>query len=133
MKTKKTILAMAALLIGSITMNLQAQENLNALFKKCESMDNVNMNVIYDKDRETKKAEKIIKTIGFKNNPQLVNEFLAAFNKDKEAAYKVIEEKKNGKVMPSFYRFAKGKGDVSFTFSISGENEVSVTMIERFD
>lgn len=133
MKTKKTILAMAALLIGSIAMNLQAQENLNALFKKCESMDNVNMNVIYDKDRETKKAEKIIKTIGFKNNPQLVNEFLAAFNKDKEAAYKVIEEKKNGKVMPSFYRFAKGKGDVSFTFSISGENEVSVTMIERFD
>lgn len=133
MKTKKTILAMAVLLIGSITMSLQAQESLNALFKKCESMDNVNINVIYDKNRETKKTEKIIKTIGFKNNPQLVNEFLAAFNKDKEAAYQVIEEKKKGKIMPSFYRFAKGKGDVSFTFSMSDENEVSVTMIEMFE
>ncbi|MCD8270465.1 MAG: hypothetical protein LUD46_19855 [Parabacteroides sp.] len=55
MKTKKTILLAALLLLGSICGVSQAQENLNALMKKCETMDKIDMNVIYNKNRETKK------------------------------------------------------------------------------
>lgn len=133
MKTKKTFLLAALLLLGSICGALQAQENLNALMKKCETMDKIDMNVIYNKNRETKKTEKIIKTVSFSNDEKLLNEFVAAFEKDKDAAYKIIDQKSKGKLLPSFYRFSNGKTDISYSFSVSDDGSVSVTKIERFD
>lgn len=133
MKTKKTILLAALLLLGSICGVSQAQENLNALMKKCETMDKIDMNVIYNKNRETKKTEKIIKTVSFSNNEKLLNEFVAAFEKDKDAAYKIIDQKSKGKLLPSFYRFSNGKTDINYSLSVSDDGSVSVTKIERFD
>ena len=110
MKTRNLILTVTLLMAGSWASNLMAQTNLNALMKKCESMEKVNVDVIYDKDRKTKKPVKEVITVTFsrKDNPKLLDEFLDAFRKDKEAAYKVMESKIDGKVMPSFYRFAVG-------------------------
>lgn len=146
MKTRNLILTAALLLAGSWAGDLLAQTNLNALIKKCESMEKVNVDVIYDKDRKTKKPVKEVITITFsrKDNPKLLDEFLDAFRKDKEAAYKVMESKIDGKVMPSFYRFAVGTSDLSFSLEdlnkkfkgneyMLRNGEIRVTKIERFD
>lgn len=146
MKTRNLILTATLLLAGSWTGDLLAQTNLNALMKKCESMEKVNVDVIYDKDRKTKKPVKEVITITFsrKDNPKLLDEFLDAFRKDKEAAYKVMESKIDGKVMPSFYRFAVGTSDLSFSLEdlnkkfkgneyMLRNGEIQVTKIERFD
>ncbi|GGJ99275.1 DUF5024 domain-containing protein [Parabacteroides faecis] len=133
MKAKKTILLCVALLMGCMAEGLKAQEHLNALMKKCENMDTIDMNVIYNKNRETKKTEKIIKTVTFSNNQKLLDEFVAAFEKDKDAAYKIIDDKKSGKLLPSFYRFGSGKNDISYSLSVSKSGKITVSKIERFD
>ncbi|WP_304248472.1 DUF5024 domain-containing protein [Parabacteroides gordonii] len=133
MKAKKTILLCVILLAGCMTEGLKAQESLNALMKKCENMDTIDMNVIYNKNRETKKTEKIIKTVTFSNNQKLLDEFVAAFDKDKNAAYKIIDDKKSGKLLPSFYRFGSGNTDISYSLSVSKSGKVTVSKIERFD
>ena len=146
MKTRNLILTAALLMAGSWSGDLLAQANLNALMKKCESMAKVNVDVIYDKDRKTKKPVKEVITITFsrKDNPKLLDEFLNAFRKDKEAAYKVMESKIDDKVMPSFYRFAVGTSDISFSLEdlnkkykgnkyMLRNGEIQVTKIERFD
>nr|WP_129733012.1 DUF5024 domain-containing protein [Parabacteroides goldsteinii] len=133
MKAKKIILLCVILLAGCITEGLKAQETLNALMKKCENMDTIDMNVIYNKNRETKKTEKIIKTVTFSNDQKLLDEFVAAFEKDKNAAYKIIDDKKGGKLLPSFYRFGSGKTDISYSLSVSKSGKVTVSKIERFD
>lgn len=146
MKTRNFILTAVLLMVGSLAGDLLAQANLNALMKKCESMEKVNVDVIYDKDRKTKKPVKEVITITFsrKDNPKLLDEFLDAFRKDKEAAYKVMESKIDGKVMPSFYRFAAGTSDISFSLEdlnkkfkrneyMLRNGEIQITKIERFD
>ncbi len=146
MKTRNFILTAVLLMVGSLAGDLLAQANLNALMKKCESMEKVNVDVIYDKDRKTKKPVKEVITITFsrKDNPKLLDEFLDAFRKDKESAYKVMESKIDGKVMPSFYRFAAGTSDISFSLEdlnkkfkgneyMLRNGEIRITKIERFD
>lgn len=133
MKTKKTILLCVILLVGCMTEGLKAQETLNALMKKCENMDTIDMNVIYNKNRETKKTEKIIKTVTFSNDQKLLDEFVAAFEKDKNAAYKIIDDKKSGKLLPSFYRFGSGTTDISYSLSVSKSGKTTISKIERFD
>ena len=88
MKTRNLILTAVLLMAGSWAGDLLAQTNLNALMKKCESKDKVNVEVIYDKYRKTKKPVKEVITITFstKDNPKLLDEFINAFQKDKEAA-----------------------------------------------
>ena len=58
---------------------------------------------------------------------------MAAFDKDKNAAYKIIDDKKSGKLLPSFYRFGSGNTDISYSLSVSKSGKVTVSKIERFD
>lgn len=132
MKTKNIFLTAALLLAGVCGGSVQAQEHLSALVKKCESMDKVDMNVIYDKNKETLKTEKVIKSIQF-TDEQLAKEFLAAFEKDKEKAYKVIDGKGNGRIVPSFYRFSVGNTDISYSADFSKSGNTSISVIERFN
>ena len=146
MKTRNLILSAVLLVAGTGANSLLAQKNLNALMKRCEAMDKVNVEVIYDKDRKTKKPVKEVVTITFsvKDNPKLLDEFLKAFQLDKEATYKVVETKANGKVMPSLYRFAVGTTDITYSMDdlelkykgnayMLRNGNIRVTKIERFD
>ncbi len=136
MKTKRIILAIVlSLLMAGGVGSLKAQENLNALMKKCETAQNVNVEALFEKNPKTKKPTRNMTTVTFfvKDNSKLQDEFLEAFQKDRNAAYKVIEDKKNGKIIPSFYRFAAGTTDITYTFEIEKNGSISVTRIERFD
>lgn len=135
MKTRSIILAVAFLIGGSIACSLQAQKHLDALIKKCESMRNVDVQVIITKDKKTRKIEHSIKNISFsmKENPQLFNDFIEAFKADQDEAYKVTDRSVNGKVYPSYYRFDNGKTDIMFTanFGEDKRNGVVIVRIER--
>ncbi|MDR0748215.1 MAG: DUF5024 domain-containing protein [Tannerellaceae bacterium] len=126
MKTRHLIAAAILLITGSLSANLPAQETLKALVKKCESMDNVNTSVVRNRNKQTKKLEKEIISLNFSNNQALVNEFIAAFEKDKLMADKEIEGKNNGK-KTLFYRF----GDTSYSFSQLNEGSASVSVIQK--
>jgi hypothetical protein len=132
MKAKQTITScLFVLLAGLFSSCATAQDNLNALVKKCESMESVDMNIVYQKDKETKKTQQVIKSLTIENNKDLVTKFLEAFKKDKEKAYTVIENKQNGKIVPSFYRFSTGNTDISYSFSLDDDANASVSVIER--
>lgn len=135
MKTKGVILAIILSLSMTSIDKLDAQENLNALMKKCENLQNVDIEVLFEKDPKTKKPTRNMTTVTFavKENPKLQDEFLEAFQKDRNAAYKVIEGKKNGKILPTFYRFAAGTTDITYTSKIEKNGCFSVTRIERFN
>lgn len=127
MKTKHVFIVALLLLIGNFSFELMAQETLKALFKKCETLDNVDMNIVRQRNPETKAVSQVITSVTIKDNPTLVKEFEEAFRKDEPNATQVIENKKNGKLRPSFYQF----GRVSFSYSESSSGKVSITMIEN--
>jgi hypothetical protein len=126
MKTRHLIAAAILLITGSLSADLSAQETLKALVKKCESMDNVNTSVVRNRNKQTKKLEKEIISLNFSNNQALVNEFIAAFEKDKLMADKEIEGTNNGR-KTLFYRF----GDTSYSFSQLNEGSASVSVIQK--
>ena len=112
MKTKVWIMALL-LIVSGFSMKLVAQENLNALVKKCETMPSVNMNIIRKQNTKTKKLELKIIDIDIKEDQALINEFLEAFKKDEANAIQAIEDKKAGKTTSLFYKFE----NVSYDFS----------------
>ena len=127
MKTKVFVAVLLFLMIGSFSMKIGAQENLAAMVRKCETMESVDMNVVRQKNPQTKKTESVITSITIKSNPVLVNEFLNAFQRDENKAYQVIEKKKGGKTIPSFYQFV----GVSYSFSMQGDGNATVTEIRE--
>ncbi|MDH6306505.1 putative membrane-anchored protein [Parabacteroides sp. PF5-5] len=129
MKTKRLIVVAILLIAGSLSTELFAQDAIKALVQKCENMENVNVNIVRNRNKETRKVERTITSISFSNNEALVNEFIAAFNKDKEMTDQEIENRSNGKVNNIFYRF----GNTSYSFTQGEEGSGSISIIERSD
>gem|GEM_PF-1197800 len=120
---KKIITITLFLFTGSFIICLSAQDNIKALMKRCENMSSVDMSYIINKDPETKKVQNNITTITIKNDPSLVKDFIAAFEKDKDNAYSISGSVKNGVSTPSNYKFSNGKDNyISCTMSISEDN-----------
>ena len=124
---KRNVWIMTLLFImGSFSMELVAQDNLNALVKKCETMSSVNLNVIRERNEKTKKLETSVITISFESNKALVSEFLDAFRKDMENARQVIENKSAKGEYSLFFQFE----NVSFSISYGGkEGFASISVI----
>ena len=116
------------LIMSSFSMELIAQENLDALVKKCETMTSVTTSIVRSRDPKTKKVESEIITITVCKNPTLVNEFAAAFKKDEEKATKAIERREGGQVISLFYRFENG---TSYTLSQGEEECTSISIIKK--
>jgi hypothetical protein len=102
MKTK--VLALAIIMAAtSLTTSASAQDRILALFKKCETLDNVDMNVIRER-KDGKLADEIV-NIRIAGNEALVNEFLAAFKAEEPNMISVIEKKVSGKLVPNMMEF----------------------------
>jgi len=120
---KKIITIALLLFISSFIICLSAQENIKALIKRCENISSVDMSYIINKDPETKKVQNNITTITIKNDANLVKDFIAAFEKDKDNAYSVSGSVKNGVSIPSNYKFSNGKDNyISCTMAVSDDN-----------
>ena len=128
MKTNRLFITVVLIITGSFFMNISAQEALKAIVKKCESMDNVNLNIVRNRDKETKKVTRVITSINFKDNEALKKEILSAFEKDRDMADKEIENRQSGRISNMFFRF----GQVSYSFSESESGMFSLSVIENY-
>ena len=123
---KKNVWIMTLLLIvSSFSMKLAAQENLDALVKKCETMESVDTNIMRTRNSETKKIERETINIKFCKNPALLNEFVTAFKKDAEKAVRANENRKGGRVISLYYQFE----NVRYTLSQKDEECISISVI----
>lgn len=129
MKTNRLMVVLVLLITGCFSMDLAAQETLKALVKKCETMKDVNVNIVRNKDKNTRKVTQVITSISFSDNDRLVKEILAAFQKDKNQADQEIENRTNGKVNNLFYRF----GSTSYSFSEGEDGAGSLSIIDKSD
>lgn len=129
---KRKIILAATLCVCAIA--AEAQTNLNALMKRCESIDKVDVEVVSTRNTKTKKLEKSIVTVTFStlDCKGLNGEFLEAFKKDKEDASRVMESKVNGKLVPSCYIFTNGDTNTIYTYGSSGVT-VSITSITNYE
>lgn len=127
MKTNRLIAILFLIVTGMFFMDLSAQEALKALVKRCESMKDVNVNIVKNKDKNTRKVRQVITSVSFKNNPGLVKDILDAFNKDKDMADQEIENRSNGRTNNLFYKF----GSTSYSFSENEEGAGSLSVIEK--
>jgi predicted enzyme related to lactoylglutathione lyase len=123
----KSILLIGLLLAGSLMTDLLAQTHLQTLVKKCESMENVDMDIIRQRDPQTKEFYNSVVTVRIKDNAALMQEFLDAFKADENEAVNIVERKQNGKIVPSLYRFDK----VSYTLSRRDDANGAVTVLGR--
>lgn len=128
MNMKKVLVVAMLLLIGSFTLDAVAQEAIKALVKKCENMESVNISTVRDRNKETKKVSRSVISISInKSDTALINEFIAAFEKDKIYADKEIENKTKGEVSSLFYQF----GNTSYSLSLSKSGSASVSIIQK--
>ncbi len=134
MKTNFLLVAMLLVVFSMITLNANAQQNLNELTKKLETMDNVDMNSVQQRDPQTKKMNQLIKNYTVYSKV-LVDEIINAFAQDKKDAHTVIEDKKGGKVKSLFYRFMEGNKEITYSFSTVEDDvsEAAFTLIENYD
>ncbi|MDR1676473.1 MAG: DUF5024 domain-containing protein [Tannerella sp.] len=131
MKVRKRWMAvMALLLAGGAWMEPAAQETIDALVKKCESLDKVKVNIVRNRDPETKEVTRSIVSIliPLQSHQALIDGFVAAFQKEKENAEQELENRENGKLISLFYRFEKKSYSLSMN---NGEAVVSIIENDR--
>ena len=103
---KKTgFILMLLLISSSFSTKLIAQESLDALIKRCETMSAVDMNVTRSRDAKTKEVVREVITITFSDNAALSNQFLSAFKKEEANAISVTETRAKGRINSVYYRF----------------------------
>ena len=126
MKTRNLMVAVL-LTAGSFTMSSFAQDNIKALIQKCENMDDVEANIIRNKDGKKHSFRTSIElTLNY--TPALEKELVDAFHKDEDKATRVMESKKGGKMTDMMYEFENGK--VRYTFN-TDNNKIQIMVIER--
>ena len=109
---KKNVWILTLLLIvSSFSMRIFAQENINAVVKKYETSPSIAMDHVIERNPKTKKVEQ--ETVLIKiTDATLVNEFIAAINKDKEKAIKISENTSQGQLRQAVYQFER----ITYTF-----------------
>ena len=122
MKTNRLTILVILFITGSFCVNISAKEALQAIAKKCETIDNIECNIVRSRDRKTQKVTHYMMRFKFSKNEALKKEILEAFEKDKGTAIRESIQKKDG-LMNITYFFTNGQysfkeeenGDMIFT------------------
>jgi len=114
------------LILSSFSMKLLAQEDLDALVKKCETMTSVDINAVRTRNAKTKELEREVISIKFNDNPALMDEFLSAFRSlKKDEAIQSTENRQGGVTLNLNYRFE----DAAYLFSyIEKDKQVNINI-----
>ena len=113
-------------IVSSFSMKLVAEESLDALIKKCETMESVDMNVARTRNPETKEIIRETINIKFCKNPALLDEFVAVFKKNMDKAITANENRKGGQTFSMYFRFEEGK---TYSLTLEEEGCVSISVI----
>ncbi len=127
----KKLIVLSLLLSAVYCPGIFSQDNLKALFLKCESYESVDVNVVEKRDKETKKVTSMIRSIKIHDNKKLVDEFLKAFKKDRSEAYSIVENKRGKIIVPTVYKFYKDGITTSVNCIIGDEANATITFIQK--
>jgi putative cell wall-binding protein len=127
MKRLKLLIVLIVLATTAITNVAFAQENIKAMLKKCEEMDVIEASYVRNNANALIRTP-IRSTMNMKLHytPELADELVAAFYKDKAKASSEVEQKRDGKVINMLYRF----DDATYSFTIINDT-ISIQAVER--
>jgi len=118
MKKRHLLIAIILLSAEICTMKVQAQENIKAMIKKCESMEEViEADIVRYNDPRIKKLSRSTILIKLITSPALEQQLEEAFRKDSAKATHAVEQKKDGKVSQMLYRFDAS----TYSYTISND------------
>jgi len=118
MKKKNLLIALVILSAGFLTMKAQAQENIKAMLKKCEGMEEViEADIVRYNDPRIKKLSRSTILIKMITSPALEQQLEEAFRKDSAKATQAVEQKKDGKISHMLYRFDAS----TYSYTISND------------
>jgi len=118
MKKRHLLIAIALLSIGFCTTEVHAQENIKAMIKKCEGMDEViEADIVRYNDPRIKKLSRSTILIKMIASPELEQQLEEAFRKDSPKATHAVEQKKEGKISHMLYRFDSS----TYSFTVSND------------
>jgi hypothetical protein len=126
MKTKNVKLFVLCLIFSGFSLEISAQNHLDALIKKCETHKSVDMEVVKSKRKTEKDVEPKTVNIRITNDKKLVNEFLDAFKKDADNAEQVMFKKRKEDNKINYYqcRFE----NQTYTMVIKEEGNANITV-----
>ena len=129
----KTKLIAAFLFLSAMTIGIpgiHAQQQIEQTMTRVEGMNNVNTNVVINKNKETGAVERIVKTVSIMSNKNVVSDFVAAFDREKDNAYQISESSSAGSSQRT-YRFRSGDRDITCSLKIFGGSNADVSYIDR--
>ena len=122
MKILHLSLCLILLITGSLfSSQVRAQEALNKILTQLEQSELVDVSVICKRDPDTRKVIKIIKTVTIpagKEGDKMLEKIFQAFEKEKENAIEVINNKKAKKYDSILQKYQKD--GMAYMYSLSG-------------
>jgi len=119
MKKSNGMIAVIFVLLGCFSMESNAQDAIKAVMKKCENMESMTVSTIRTKGKNNLTSTLTSFNFDASANPALVQEIIAAFQKDREKADKNMENKTGGKVTSAYYTF--GTSWYSYNYDEKGQ------------
>ena len=122
MKIRHLSLCLILLITGSLfSSQVRAQEALNKILTQLEQSELVDVSVICKRDPDSRKVIKIIKTVTIpagKEGDKMLEKIFQAFEKEKENAIEVINNKKGKKYDSILQKYQKD--GMAYMYSLSG-------------
>lgn len=134
---KKTITMKCLMAILFICLGIgpvSAQKNIDKLVEELVQREDTSVNSVVKRNPETRKIERSIKSISLKDE-KMAKRLIAAFEKDEEYAETAIKDmpkgRKDGKRVNFTFIFREKDEKRTYTLSVDGESNVSLSLISR--
>ena len=124
-------LLMATLWLGMCAVPAMAQKNIDKIVEELEKRDDVEINVVTNRDPETRKVTKCIKSLTFKDE-KVLKRLIEAYNKDEEYTTKAIKNSniKAGKTELNYmYTFPHKEGKYNYALNTGKDGYVFLSII----
>ena len=126
MKKRYCKITVALLLAVLLPTGIYAQENIQAVIKKCEKMEVIEANIVRYQDPRLKGVSRSTVLIKMITSPELEKLLEEAFHKDSEKATQAVEQKKDGKISHIYYKFDYA----NYSYTISNDT-INIQANER--
>ena len=114
------------------TGQISAQKNIDKLVEELVQREDTSVNSVVKRNPETRKIERSIKSISLKDE-KMAQRLIAAFEKDEEYAETAIKDmprgRKDGKRVNFTFIFREKDEKRTYTLSVDGESNVSLSVI----
>ena len=123
---------MIALFIGMNASPAMAQKNIDKVLEEIERRNDVSVNSVVKRDPKTRKIVSIVKSFNLSNH-SMASKLIEAFEKDEEYAETAIKDmprgRKDGKRVNFTFIFREKDEKRTYTLSVDGESNVSLSVI----